>query len=138
MNGLEAAKPKRIESPLMLVGEGKEEVLFFSAMLKHLQIFGVQVEQYNGRTGLGAYLRTLKVRPGFSALATLGVTRDADGNPTGSLNSMQAAVEQAQFRTELIVRLFLLPGAGRKGALEDLFLETIADQPIETCIEDYF
>src|SRR6266487_7124388 len=83
MNGVEAAKPKPIESPLMLVGEGVEEVLFFSAMLEHLGISGVQVEQYIGKTGLNAYLRTLKVRPGFAPVTRLGITRDADDNPTG-------------------------------------------------------
>src|SRR6266704_1139346 len=138
MNGLEAAKPKLIESPLILVGEGVEEVLFFSAMLEHLCISGVQVEQYNGKDGLSAYLKTLKVRPGFSTVTRLGITRDADDNPIGALHSVQDAVQRTGFSSELLVRVFVLPWEGRKGALEDLCLQTIAGQPIDTCIEDYF
>jgi len=114
MNGLEAAKPKLIESPLMLVGEGKEEYHFFTALLKHLGISGVQVEQYIGKTGLNAYLRTLKVRPGFSTVTRLGITRDADDNPIGALHSVQAAVQQTGFPSELFVRVFVLPGEGRQ------------------------
>ena len=138
MNGVEAGKPKLIEATRILIGEGVEEVLFFKALLGHLGIHGVQVEHYNGKAGLGSYLKTLTTRPGFAAVERLGITRDADANPTGAVTSVQDSIGRAQFPSALVVRTFVLPGNGRDGALENLCLQTIEGQPLGACIEDYF
>ncbi len=42
-------QPQTISQPKLLLGEGKDEVLFFSALLKHLQIKDIQVVQYGGK-----------------------------------------------------------------------------------------
>jgi hypothetical protein len=138
MSQAEPAVPSPIAEPRLLIGEGVEEVLFFTAMLRHLEISGVQVEQYSGKEKLAPYLRTLTVRPGFSQLRVLHITRDADNSPQDALASVADAVQGAGFPSSIVVRTFLLPGAGRPGALEDLCLKAIAGQPIEQCIDDYF
>jgi len=138
MSEAEPAVPALVSEPRLLIGEGVEEVLFFTAMLKHLGITGVQVEQYSGKAELAPYLRTLKVRPGFSQLRVLHITRDADDSPEAASASVADAVQRAGFPASVVVRTLLLPGAGRQGALEHLCLEAIAGQPIEQCVDDYF
>jgi hypothetical protein len=138
MSEAEPAAPALVSEPRLLIGEGMEEILFFKAMLGHLGITGVQVEQYRGKAGLAPYLRTLTVRPGFSELRVLHITRDADDSPEDAFASVEGAVKGADLPRSLVVRTYLLPGSGRRGALEDLCLEAIAGQPIEQCIDDYF
>lgn len=130
--------PTAVAEPRMLIGEGKEEVLFFKAMLEHMGIAGVQVEQYSGKARLASYLRTLIVRPGFDQLRVLHITRDADDSPEAASASVADAVQRADFPSSVVVRTFLLPGSGRQGALEHLCMEAIAGQPIERCIDEYF
>lgn len=48
----------------MLLGEGHEEVAFFTALLRGLGIRDVQVDHYGGKTKLGVYLDGLREREG--------------------------------------------------------------------------
>ena len=66
MNGAPGNAPRPIAATRILLGEGKEEELFLQALLKHLGIAGVQVENYEGKPKLAPYLRALKNRPGFA------------------------------------------------------------------------
>jgi hypothetical protein len=131
-------KPRPLEQPKLRVGEGIEEVLFFEALLRHLGITGVQVEDFKGKSNLRPYLRAIRARTGFSQLRVLGVTRDADDDPQAAAASVADAIANAQFPSGRKVAHFLLPGAGRVGSLETLCVEALAGQPIWTCIEDYF
>jgi hypothetical protein len=70
--------PLSLTKPKLLLGEGIEEVRFFHALLLRLGISDVQVESYNGKDHLASYLKSLPKIPGFDALVSLGVTRDAD------------------------------------------------------------
>ena len=121
----------------MLIGEGVEEVLFFEGFVNNLGISGVQIEQYNGKSGLGAYLKALKNRSGFTRVEKLGIVRDADDDAAGAAASVDGAVAQAAFPASLVVKKLVVPGRSEFGALENLCLRTIAGQPIETCIEEY-
>jgi hypothetical protein len=47
------------------------------------------------------------------------------------------AIAQANFRAELIVTKLILPGPSQTGALEHLCLQSVAGQPLETCIEEF-
>jgi hypothetical protein len=44
-----SSTPQALSKPKLLIGEGKEEVDFFTAFLNHLNISNVQVEQYGGK-----------------------------------------------------------------------------------------
>ncbi len=137
MNGTEAAKPKAIDQTRVLVGEGVEEVLFFTALLGHLGISGVQVEHCNGKAGLGSYLKTLKTRTGFASVQKVAIVRDADEDPAAAAANVESFIARAGFPEGVIVSKLILPGASTTGALEHLCLRTIAGQPIATCIEEY-
>jgi hypothetical protein len=138
MNGVEAAVPKGIESQILLIGEGREEVSFLKALLAYLNVPGAQIEDYEGKSALGRFLKALKNRPGFAAVKKLGIIRDADDDPAASARSVDGAIAQAAFEPNLTVTRMIIPSATEKGALENLCLRTIAGKPIEACIEEFF
>jgi len=45
-----SSTPQVLSKHKLLIGEGKEEVDFFTAFLAHLNISDIQVEQYGART----------------------------------------------------------------------------------------
>lgn len=149
------AEPRRIEKSGLILGEGIDEVEFLGAILKHLELGDVDVFEYGGKAKLGVYLQELPNRTGFSRLRRLCITRDVDHpddpryTPVESIlesirGAMQphpvpAAVEQiVGERSDLQIGIFLMPGQRADGALEDLCLEMIADDPASKCLDEFF
>jgi hypothetical protein len=136
MKGIVGPAPREIERPILLLGEGAEEELFFGAFLRHLAIPGVQIESYGGKSKLRAYLAALRLRPGFHLLKKLLITRDADNSYEAAAVSVQSAITDAQLGSPR-VSTFVLPGENKGGALEDLCFSSLSDSPLVTCIENY-
>lgn len=146
---LKPGEPKEITEPKLLVGEGIDEVRFFKAFLKYLGIDDVQVEDCKGKSKLADYLELLPLRPYFrTKLLSLGVTRDADGSEADALRSVQDALTKAGLPSPpvsgsmvgegLRVGVFILPGLQRPGMLEDLCLEAVHADPVQSCLDEYF
>lgn len=149
--GLPIIKPK------LLLGEGIEEVYFFDALLVHLGITDVQVDQYNGKNKIGAGLKAIKDRSGFiNQVVSLGVTRDADytDDPADDAAAAQRAFQsvsgalayanlpapiapmvKAAGRPE--VSVFILPDNQRPGMLEDLCVASTTAPDLD-CVTEYF
>jgi hypothetical protein len=138
MNGTQTGKPATLNATKLLIGEGIEDIRFLGAFLKHLGLLDVQVEDYNGKDKSGQYLKALRLRPGFANVKRLGITRDADGGPLGAKDSVEHAVLAAGFPSDLQIAVFVMPGPGKDGALEDLCLQTIEGKPVIKCMEQYF
>lgn len=142
------SKPLDVIKPRLLIGEGVEEVHFFNAWLAHLNIDDMQVEQYGGKNGLSSYLKTLRVRPGFSALVGLGITRDADHAADRAFQSVCSMLNHAGLNvpgvpgvpagTNPRVSVLILPDGQNDGMLEDLCLSAIRTDPDFHCIDDFF
>lgn len=147
---------RSIEKAKLLVGEGPEDERFFSALIGFLRIDDVQIERFGGTGNLSPYLKTLVVRPGFSSLRSLGITRDANGNAADAFRSVCGALLVAhlpvpaaprQFATEvpggfpntdpIRVGTFILPGDNVPGMLEDLCLASVQTAPGVECVDDY-
>ena len=64
-NPLSPSKPQPLKQQKLLVGEGIEEVFFFEALLKHLNIIDVQIEQCKGKTKLHDYVLNLNETSGL-------------------------------------------------------------------------
>jgi hypothetical protein len=137
MNGAPGIAPNPITTTRMLLGEGREEELFLEALLAHFGITGVQIEKYNGKSNLAPFLKALKNRSGFSQMVKLSILRDADDDRVGAESSVNNAIAQAAFQTDLTVKTLIVPGATQVGALENLCLQSITGQPIEPCVEEY-
>lgn len=133
-----AASPfDQILQPRLLAGEGRDEVRFFEAWLRYLKIGDIQVVEYGGKQKLKTFLAALPRFPGFGMLQSLGITRDADDDAGGTLQSIQSAVSAAALPAELRVVTHVLPGANAAGALESLCMQTVSGLPIGECIEKY-
>jgi hypothetical protein len=139
----------QITRPKLLLGEGVDEVRFFKSFLAHLGVADIQVEQYGGKTRLAAFLQTLVTPlPGFAALTTLALTRDADTDATGAFQSVSAALTAAGLAapaghglaagTTPRVHVFILPDGVNPGMLETLCLESVKNSPAFPCVTSYF
>lgn len=130
----------------LLLGEGKEEKLFFVEFLKFMNITNIQVETYNGKNNLSRYLNVLKLTPGFPDLISFGITRDADGNKETAVQSIETALinnnlptpSSEQLGENLSSKIFILPNNNNPGMLEDLCLQSIADDLGMSCVDTYF
>jgi hypothetical protein len=134
------SQPIPITKTKLLLGEGREEEVFFGAFLKHLGLDGqVQVISYGGKAKLRSFLGTIPLTPGFAQLVSLGITRDADDNATAAESAVRDAITAARLPETLIVRHFILPGGGRAGALEAVCLDAICATAPNTwaCVESF-
>jgi hypothetical protein len=139
----------QISKSVVLVVEGHDDEYFFNALLRHRGIAGVQVVPIEGKPSYKEKIRMVTISPGFARrVASLGLVRDADGDPAATIASMQGAVAAAGLQAPpraLVaahgnprVTLMVLPGAGQKGALEDLCLCAVNTQPAMGCVDEYF
>lgn len=143
------ARPSPLHLPKLLVGEGIEEKRFFTALLKHLAIDDVQVEECGGKARLAAYLRTLVApRVGYQKLVALAVVRDADANAHDAFNSVCNALQQVQFSAPSgpgefagetpRVGVFIMPDGKNAGMLEDLCLYALQSDDVMPCVQELF
>lgn len=70
-----------IQKPTLLIVEGRDEELFFEALVRNLGSDGVQVMPIGGKTKLRENLAALVRSPRFAEVASLGIVRDADDRP---------------------------------------------------------
>jgi hypothetical protein len=143
----QSREPKELIKPKLLIGEGREEVDFFTALLAHLAITDVQVEEYKGKNGLGSYLKTLRLRSGFAGIVSIGITRDADLDPPNAFKSIRSFLANEPFTAPgshgVFVGerpkcgIFLMPDGINPGMLEDLCLEAIRNDAASACVEEF-
>ncbi|MBI3079007.1 MAG: hypothetical protein HYY85_18810 [Deltaproteobacteria bacterium] len=137
-----------ITSPKVLVVEGKDEGLFFEALIGHLGLQAVQVLPIGGKTQLRRNLAALKLAPGFHRVVCLGVVRDANADPDGAFQSVCDALRTVDLpvpkRPMVLagsapqVSVMILPGEGNPGMLEDLCVSAVASDPAMLCVNGYF
>ncbi|MGD1698804.1 DUF3226 domain-containing protein [Dapis sp. BLCC M229] len=132
-------KPKSIDKEKLIIGEGRDEESFFSALIKHLEIDDIQVDSYGGKTTLNNYLKGLHLKPGFSNLRSLLITRDADKLFETASQSIDDSIRRNKLneRENLTIKKFIFPDNSSPGMLEDLCLRSI-DSSDMGCIEEFF
>ena len=138
----------RIEKPKLLLVEGIDEVRLFEALAKNIGAEDVQIRDYQGKGNLRPFLRVLPRIPGYSELESIAVTRDADDDGDNAAQSARDALGAAGFPVpnsplesaydgRLSVRYLIIPH-GETGALEDVCLASVAEDPAMVCVESYF
>lgn len=138
----------RIVCPHVIVVEGKDEERFFGELHRRMGISNVQVLPIGGKTKLRENLRALKLVPGVENLKTLCVIRDADDDPRSAFQSVRDALKSAGFDpptrpqefqgSDPRVIIMILPSSEACGALEDLCLESVANDEAFACVEAFF
>lgn len=139
---------KVISQPKLLLVEGKDEVNVFKKLLSDLELREVDVRAVGGRTRFRDRLKVVVEGPGHEILTSIGIVRDADTDPNAAFDSVCSALEAIGLPIPTVplqsagkaprVTVMILPGRGRKGMLEDLCLDSVADDPAMFCVKAYF
>ncbi|MBM4081454.1 MAG: hypothetical protein FJ278_17250, partial [Planctomycetes bacterium] len=58
---------EEIRSPKQLLVEGKSGVSFFNALIRHLGLADVQIQDFGGKDDLRGFLNAFSLAPGFAA-----------------------------------------------------------------------
>jgi hypothetical protein len=142
-------KPEPISESKQLVVEGRSTQRFFVAILSHLGLSGIQVQNFGGKDELRGFLKALRNSSGFfDRVRSLGVVRDGEENVDSTFQSVQDALKAAGFAVPnqpenaagntLKVNVLMLPNAMENGMLETICLEAVSDDPVIQCINTYF
>ena len=133
--------------PKLLLVEGRDEELVLGALLRHLGIHDVQVQNYGGKNRLGYFLATVTGEPNFDQIQSLGIVRDADDNAHSALESVQSGLRNVDLPIPQIflapagnaptVSVFIMPDNGGPGALERLCLNAWAEDPAMPCVDAF-
>jgi hypothetical protein len=137
-----------IRNSTLLIVEGNEEVRFFGALADKLVLQDVQIMPLGGKTQLRSRLKAVAATPGFSAVTSLGLVRDANGDPAAAFQSVRDALVAAKLPAPKRpiasagrsprVTVMILPGEGNPGMLEDLCLRAVKKEPAMLCIDQFF
>jgi hypothetical protein len=85
-----------IINPNLLIVEGSEDQRFFEALANRLGLQSMQTLPLGGKTQLRSTLKALTASPGFASVASLGLVRDANGDPAAAFRSMIDALVAAK------------------------------------------
>ncbi|HVS35314.1 MAG TPA: DUF3226 domain-containing protein [Gemmataceae bacterium] len=141
-------RPKAIEKPCLVLGEGPDDWFFLSALVEELRIDHIQVDHLQGKDKLSLHLRALKERTGRERLRALAIVTDADDNFGASFRKVCNSLSAAGFavpvaagthtNTAPSVGVFVLPDNARPGELEDLCLASIQADAAFACLDQFF
>ena len=133
---------------VQLLVEGNDQRNFFEALVKHLNLLGVQTRNFGGVDQLRGYLAGLVNMAHFSTVRQLGIVRDAETSAASAFQSVQSALRNARLpvpdRPAKValgkpnVSVLVLPDGADSGMLETLLCKTFADTPVDRCIDKLF
>lgn len=141
--------PIEISCENLLIVEGDDDELFFYALAQQLGLHeGLQIYQTGGKYELPKVVAAVAASYGFRKVKRLGIIRDADEDPEAAFKSVVTALEKAKLPvpskprevtgSSPRVSVFILPAEDRQGALEDLCLEAVKEDPAMACVEGFF
>lgn len=137
-----------ISSRKILLVEGQDEIHFFHAFLKHLNIEGVQLLSVGGKHQFPVKFPVFLNAPGFEQLISYAIIRDADTSHISTFDSIKDLLNkhgqplpsksgEFTIAPPTKVGIFILPGNSEQGMLESLCLQTVADHPAMPCVESF-
>lgn len=139
----------QIEKAHILIVEGRDEELFFSALIEDIDLSSIQIMPIGGKTKLPFRLDALKKTPGFeTVVSSLGIIRDANENPNDAFKSVCGALKKVNLdvptkplkltkgRPQIIISI--MPDFTECGMLEDLCLRAVEQNPAIICVNNYF
>lgn len=139
--------PTPIKKQKLLLVEGKDEVNFFEALLKKLQRDEIQVYDCGGNIKFKTEFPLLTKLDGFSNLTSYAIVQDGDQDAVAALQRVQYVLKEynqptpntaEEFsKTIPSVGIFIMPGDGESGMLEDLCLKSIQDTALLGCVSSY-
>ena len=142
-------KPASIDEPVQLLVEGNDQRNFFEALVAHLSLSGVQVQDFGGIHELRGFLGAFVNAPGFSArVRSMGIVRDAETSGASAFQSVLGSLRKAGLPqpsrpgesagANPAVTVLILQGPDGEGMLETLLCSTFENSPVAACIDDFF
>ena len=144
------ARPNQIEKRKQLLVEGNDYRNFFQALIDHLEIQDLQIQNFGGVSELGGFLSAFVIMPNFATVTSIGVVRDAETSATSAFQSVQSSLHGAGLTVPegsgerdrsidpLATTVLILPGGNKPGMLETLLCATFAESRVNRCIDDFF
>ena len=140
--------PISLEKSHILLVEGKDEVLFFEAFLKHLKIENAQIIEVCGKNNFKNAFPAFLNMDGFSEVVSYAIVRDADNNADSTFTSIIDLLKRnnqpVPKKHEGIigsngvkVGIYIVPGDDKPGMLESLCLDSVSKHPIIECVNTY-
>ena len=140
--------PTRIATDIQLLVEGNDGKNFFRHFCQHLSPTSIEVHDFGGINNFKCYLPAFVNISGFGNVTRLGIIRDAEDDAAAAFQSVQSVVKNAGLCPPDDVQTFsagtptvgvlILPGDKQSGMLETLLCQTFADQPENSCIDEFF
>ena len=137
----------KIEHEIQLLVEGKDARNFFTALLAHMELVGVQVQNFGGVTELRSFLAAFVRAPNFSNVRSIGIVRDAEQSAGSAFQSVRDSLEHVNLAAPRhpdestgespSVRVLILPDNATPGMLETLLCSTLTQDPVTKCIDDF-
>jgi len=145
---LRPERPVLIAGPYLFLVEGQDEVEFFSALLRHTDIGGVQVVGLGGKDQFPRLFPG--VHPQLDHVRAYAVIRDADTSAKDAFDSVKGVLqkhgEPCPTRSGCFIStrgvgrrvgIYILPGKADRGMLEDLCLATVRDHAAMPCVDRF-
>ena len=143
------AEQTRIEKPIQLLVEGKDQLNFFEAFIRRAELQNdMQVRDFGGVDQLRSFLLAIVDSPGFETVVSVGIVRDAEDSAESARQSVNDSLRNAGLPVPEdaeghddgpLVQVLVLPGEGSEaGMLETLLCRSVSDNPVNECIDDFF
>ena len=136
-----------ISSNKVLAVEGKDEAIFFDALLQYVGISDVDIQSVGGKRQFKNKLPALVRMSGFSEVDILAVVRDADNDANAAFQSIREILRKEKLEPpnrpnqfsqgRPLVGIYIMPGNSDTGMLEDLCLKTVKNHPAMKCVVDF-
>lgn len=137
------------DGPVLVLTEGDDDAFVLLAVGEATGISDLQAHVMEGRdTGWGARLKFIVQHPSFRMNArAIGLLRDADRDAAAAFQSCTTALGAAGLRQPansgevvqsggISVGVFIVPGEGDPGAIEDLVLRDAVTERLD-CVDAY-
>jgi len=151
------ATPRQIEKQKLILAEGMDVHGFLFHASRAFDRDDIQVFNFKGKDELRPFLEALSNMENFTNVNTIVIARDAETNAQSTVQSIRSALQNAenldlpiptepfQFSSSNGIKtaFILFPGLdkngkSRAGTIEDLCLETVADDPVlKKCVENF-
>lgn len=136
---------KNIQKEKVLFVEGKDEVGVFEVLLQRIGINDIQIISSGGNIQFKNLFPSIIKSPDFSDVVSYGIIQDADVDCGAALKRIQHVLDRCQEpvptqvnkfveRNGRKVGVYLMPGNGAPGMLEDLYLATLEGAPVLECV----
>lgn len=142
-------KHKEITHAKQLLVEGRDEEVFFGALLAEIGLDAViQVQGFGGVNELPGFLKQFVVAPNFIQMVdAVAIMRDAETNARRAFQSVCGALGKAQLTVPSVagafegtrpkVAVMILPDASTGGMLETVCLRAVENDPAMPCVREY-